>query len=65
MTTIEARRKLGLSIAEMAQLMNVHRETWAKWENGTRAPNEAAQTLMRVFVWMHERGCLEDYRASP
>jgi DNA-binding transcriptional regulator YiaG len=65
MQPAEARHKLGLSIAEMAQLMNVHRETWAKWERGERTPNEAAQTLMRVFSWMHDRGCLDDYRASP
>jgi DNA-binding transcriptional regulator YiaG len=65
MNPAETRQKLGLSITEMAQLMNVHRGTWEKWENGTREPNEAARTLMRVFVWMSDRGCLEAYRASP
>lgn len=59
----DTRTLLGLSIADMAVLMNVHRETWAKWENGTRNPNEAAKTLMSVFVWLHGGGLLDDYRS--
>ncbi|MGW8177545.1 MAG: helix-turn-helix domain-containing protein [bacterium] len=31
MKPVEARQKLGLSIEEMAQVMGVHRQTWAKW----------------------------------
>lgn len=63
MAPLETRQKLGLNASEMARLMGVHRETWAKWEDGRREPNEAAKTLMGVFAWMHDAGCLADYVA--
>lgn len=54
MTPQEARQKLGLSIAEMAQVCGVHRQTWTKWERGEREPDKAAQRLIDVLVWLHE-----------
>jgi DNA-binding transcriptional regulator YiaG len=66
----EVRQKLGLTITEMHTIMEVHRETWAKWvrwgkgETGGRKPNTAARTLMKVFIWMHKRGYLKEYLAE-
>lgn len=54
MTPQEARQKLGLSIAEMAQACGVHRQTWTKWERGEREPDKAAQRLIKVLVWLHD-----------
>jgi len=61
MSPAKIREKLGISIEEMADLLEVHRETWAKWETSKRKPNAAARTLMRVFVWMKDNGILEQY----
>ncbi len=54
MTPVEARQKLGLSRAEMARAMGVHRETWAKWERGEREPDSAAVRLMELLCWLHD-----------
>jgi len=54
MTPQEARQKLGLSIAEMAQACGVHRQTWTKWERGEREPDKAAQRLINVLVWLQD-----------
>lgn len=54
MTPAEARQALGLSIAEMARAMGVHRQTWVKWEREERQPNDSAVQLMRLLVWLHE-----------
>lgn len=54
MTPAEARQKLGLSIAEMARLMDVPRSSWNSWERGEREPDRAARRLMAVLVWMHD-----------
>lgn len=54
MTPAEARQKLGLSIAEMARAMGVHRDTWGKWERGAREPDNAAMRLMELLCWLHE-----------
>lgn len=54
MTFAEARQKLGLSIAEMAQACGVHRQTWTKWERGERSPDAAAVRLISLLVWLHD-----------
>jgi len=51
---IEVRQKLGLSIAEMAQSMDLHRQTWTKWERGERQPDRAARRLMALLCWLHD-----------
>ena len=50
----EARQTLGLSIAEMARAMGVHRQTWTKWERGERQPDNAAIQLMQLLCWLHD-----------
>lgn len=54
MIPAEARQKLGLSRAEMARAMGVHRETWAKWERGEREPDNAAVRLMELLCWLND-----------
>lgn len=54
MTPVQARQTLGLSIAEMARAMGVHRQTWTKWERDERQPDKAAAQLMRLLCWLHE-----------
>lgn len=46
-----ARSSLGLSAAEMANILNVNPRTIRKWEidDGTRPPNA---TAVRVVEWM-------------
>jgi len=55
MKPVEARKKLGLSIVEMARAMGVHRQTWTKWERGERQPDKAALQLMRLLCWLHDK----------
>jgi len=50
----EARQKLGLSIQQMADAMDVHRDTWGKWARGDRKPDRAAVQLVRLMVWLHD-----------
>lgn len=54
MTPAEARQTLGLSIEEMARAMGVHRQTLVKWERGERKPDNAAEQLMRLLLWLRE-----------
>ena len=50
---IEARKSLGLNIAEMVRLCDVPRSTWDGWERGERAPDRAALRLLELLVWLH------------
>jgi DNA-binding transcriptional regulator YiaG len=54
MTPTDARRKLGLSVEEMALAMGVHRQTLVKWERGEREPDNAAKRLMELLCWLHD-----------
>ena len=46
----EARSRLGMSQAELADLMGVSTRTLQDWEQGRRKPTGAAQTLLRVAI---------------
>ncbi|WP_369803347.1 helix-turn-helix domain-containing protein [Pseudorhodoferax sp. Leaf267] len=46
----EARAQVGLSQQDFAQLLGVSARTLQDWEQGRRAPNGAARTLLRVAV---------------
>ena len=45
---VRAREKSGLTQAEFAKLLGVSVRTLQDWEQGRRAPNAAAQTLIEV-----------------
>jgi DNA-binding transcriptional regulator YiaG len=61
-TAAETRQKLGLSIAEMARALGIHRQTWVKWERGEQSPPAVAVTAMRLLWFLHMRGELDDWR---
>ncbi len=63
MTPLEARQELGLSIAEMARTLNIHRDTWGKWEREVQKPPAIAITAMRMLVFLKWRGLLDDWAA--
>lgn len=46
----EARSRLGMSQAELADLMGVSPRTLQDWEQGRRKPTGAAQMLLRVAI---------------
>ena len=58
----EARRRLGMSQSELADLMGVSARTLQDWEQGRRKPTGAAQTLLRVAIAHPE--VLRDLRAA-
>lgn len=63
MTPSEARIDLGLSIAEMARTLRIHRQTWVKWERGEQHPPAVAVTAMRLLWFLKMRGFLDDWIA--
>jgi putative transcriptional regulator len=54
----EARSRLGMSQAELANLMGVSTRTLQDWEQGRRKPTGAAQTLLRVAI-VHPEALLD------
>jgi DNA-binding transcriptional regulator YiaG len=62
MTPNDYRTSLGLSIADMARALNIHRQTWVKWERGEQQPPAVAITAMRLLWFLHMRGELDDWR---
>ena len=63
MTPAEARQDLGLSIAEMARTLGIHRQTWVKWERGEQSPPAVALTAIRLLWFLQMRGELQDWIA--
>lgn len=50
----ESRLRLGFSIQQMADAMDVHRDTWGKWVRGDRKPDRASVQLVRLMLWLHD-----------
>ena len=50
----EARLTLSLTIDQMAEAMDIHRNTWGKWVKGERRPDNAAVQLVRYLLWLHK-----------
>jgi DNA-binding transcriptional regulator YiaG len=44
------RHRLGLTQAQFAKQLGVHKVTVAKWEAGMRSPRGAATTLIRLLA---------------
>jgi putative transcriptional regulator len=49
-STLEARRRTGLSQAQFARLLGVSVRTLQEWEQGRRVPSGAAKTLLKVAL---------------
>ncbi len=47
---VEARHRVGLSQSLFASLLGVSVRTLQQWEQGTRMPSGAAQTLLRIAM---------------
>lgn len=62
--TLEARHELGLSIAEMARALGIHRQTWIKWERGEQRPPAVAITAMRMLAFISLRGLLGEWQTE-
>ena len=45
----KARKKLGLSQDDFAQVFGVSASTLRKWEQGQRSPTGAAETLLKII----------------
>lgn len=45
----EARHTLGLSVSDVADILNTEPRTVRRWEDGTRSPNPVA---VRVMQWL-------------
>jgi putative transcriptional regulator len=46
---VRARRKLGMSQAEFARVMQIHKATLQSWEQGRRRPEGPAIVLIKVM----------------
>lgn len=47
-----------LNIADMSRLLNVHRDTYGKWERGERQPSAATVELIKILRWLNTNGLL-------
>lgn len=56
--TVEARRKLGLSQNQFANLLGISVQTLRNWEQGWRKPTGAARVLLRIAA-MNPRAVLK------
>ena len=56
--TVEARRKLGLSQSQFANLLGISVQTLRNWEQGWRKPTGAARVLLRLAA-MNPRAVLK------
>lgn len=45
----QARQSLGLSVSQLADVLNTEPRTIRRWEDGTRQPNPVA---VRVMEWL-------------
>lgn len=64
MTPLETRHALGLSIADMARALDVHRSTWTKWECGDQQPPAVAETAMRMLLFLQSKRLLDSFRLT-
>lgn len=46
---LEIRRNAGLSQQNFAKALNIHWRTLQNWEYGTREPDDAAVTLLKII----------------
>lgn len=58
-----ARQTLGLSQTKMAELCGLTSiGTWIKWEKGTRTPGAIAVQHIKILLWLHRIGKLDEWQ---
>jgi len=57
----KARLKTGLNIAEYAAALNVHRETYSKWERECQKPPAVGITAVGMIEYLNNKNILSDY----
>lgn len=55
-----ARKALGWSLGDVQKHLNVHANTWWKWESAQRRPPAAAIGLALALEWAAENGQLDE-----
>lgn len=58
---VAARRNLGVTQAQLAQLLNVHPLTVSRWERGTLDPNPWHVGMLEAFVKVQQHGIASPY----
>lgn len=54
----KARETLSLNQTEMANMMEVNRHVWLKWERGERKISAASLKLVKVLLWLKRNNLL-------
>jgi len=57
----KARLKTGLNIAEYSAALNVHRDTYSKWEREIQRPPAAAMTAIELIEFLHRKKLLSGF----
>lgn len=52
----QGRKRLGLSLGELARRLGVARVTVTRWENGARKPSRVAAVAIRTVLTARPRG---------
>lgn len=47
---LEARKRLGMSVQQMADRLGVHRDTYSKWERGVQKIPAIGSTAIRWLI---------------
>lgn len=55
------RKSFGFNQMEFARLLQIHRNTWVKWERGEREPPAVAISAIKMLLFMRSRGVLLDW----
>ena len=61
----QAREIIGLDMKRMAQVIDASYSGYTKWERGERQPDKVAQKAIKMAVFLHQRGLLEEFNDLP
>jgi len=61
---IKAREMIGLNMREMAEIVGVSYSGYVKWERGEREPDNIAQQALKMTIFLHKKGLLEEFRGK-
>ena len=54
MTPKQTREHLQLTKTEISDILDVHYNTWGKWESGERRINAGADSALKILVWLYD-----------